>query len=183
MIKFDQLPPGAIITCNSDFTLKTLFTKPLRYVIQLFAGQPEHVFLSLGSGLFFEATGEGTHIIEASDWVKSHKTPEMLVAAYCLTYPLDPEDQQKLFDICKGMVGRPYSAALAAYSAFDKIWPFSKLKIESKNREFCSSVCWECLESLGTLPKKEGFKINPKELVNYCNKNDITTGKQLIDFS
>ncbi len=180
MKNLKNLTIGSYIFCASKFSFKTLFTKPLRLVIQIFTGgREEHVAQIIAKNLIADSTGEGVRIRTIQDWLEHHVSGyEMELYAYQFLKPLTKGQQKKLTDFWKRSVGEKYNALLASYSALDDLPFFRKIKVKNAEGSFCSMKCAQSLEIIigkEFLPEK---KINTKELAHLLTSTNLTSGKE-----
>lgn len=188
MKNIHELSIGSYVFCASNFELKTLFTKPLRYVIQAFTGgKEEHVAQIVGQGLIADSTGDGVRVKTIDEWLKDHVIGyDMNLYAYEPLQALTEGQKKKLLQFWRASEGQDYNALLAAFSVLDKLPFFRRIKIKKARGIFCSAKCAEALLKIGfKVPEFEnqGFKkINPKELAFLVVNQKIYGGKTQCNF-
>ena len=62
----------AILFVSSPFRFKTLFTKPLKYVIQLFTADATEHAATYSKGLVMNMSGKGFEQIPFDEWIKHY---------------------------------------------------------------------------------------------------------------
>ncbi len=166
---------GAILAYHQSFQWKALFTKPLRFVIQLFTGEYSHVGIYIG-GEIYEMIGAGFKVSSISSWIKEHEKSRLKCYFYNLRNPLNLPEQLKAISFIEKFKIVKYGAGAAALSPIDN----SALKINSKNT-FCSDFVSQIYEHLEILkPRGNGSKNDPNELIDRMNDFNLLEGRERI---
>ncbi len=153
---------NSIITVSSPFRFKTLFTKPLKYVIQLFtADATEHV-ASYCDDLVMNISGKGFEKVPFDLWMKKYAVNGAKIHEYSPSIPFTSAEDiamRKFNDQCSGS---KYNPVYATYSFLDDIKQIRNNWYRPKGA-ICSQQRFDCLVAAGIFPPQED-KLTPAEL-------------------
>lgn len=107
----------AYLTVSSPITIKGLFTKPLKFVIQIFTGAPEEHITHSVDGTIPNVAGEGMVYMIFAKWMKRYDINGARIHCYELID--DATDEQILAIKTRDKLdeGKPYGAIDAAFTA------------------------------------------------------------------
>ena len=161
MIK-NRVLDGATLFVSSPFRLKTLFTKPLKYIIQLFTGSKLEHSASYCYGYVLNMGGEGGEMFNLERWIEHFAVNGAKI--YCINpKPLFSDlEVSKLNHYNLSCVGQKYDALGAGFSALDEIKQIRDLDYESQ-KTFCSKQVFDGYVKIGKFLKQKDF-LSPAEL-------------------
>jgi hypothetical protein len=134
----------AYLTVASPVTLKGVFTKPLKFVIQIFTAAPEEHIAHCIDGVVCNVSGEGLRYIPFEKWMERYGVNGARIHAI---EPIEEPTQEQInaiIEVNKSDKGKPYGAIAAGLSANVVEFVYGLLNLSSKNRDktiFCSGNC------------------------------------------
>jgi hypothetical protein len=107
----------AYLTVASPITFKGLFTKPLKFVIQIFTGAPEEHFAHCIDGTVCNVSGEGLKYIPLDEWMKRYNI--LGARIHCYELIEDATDEQILAIKTRDKLDKdkPFGAVMAGLTA------------------------------------------------------------------
>lgn len=153
---------NSILTVSSPFRFKTLFTKPLKYVIQIFTGDATEHAATYSKGLVMNMSGKGFERMPFEDWMKEYAVNGAKIHIYEAPKEFEKWQENKMewFDFdCEEL---EYDAIYAMFSALDEIKQIRELNYKSKGL-FCSQQSFDRLAA-GEYFSKQNDKVSPAEL-------------------
>lgn len=173
-MKKEKLKNGALITFHTKFSLKMLFTKPLRFVIQLFtASKYEHLAI-YNAGKISHIVGVGVQTLKIKDFIKQHIPKDRIAIAHNLIKPLTLKQAIKLSIFFKKNKDLKYSALEAAESRKALSW----IGYDSKNASQCTQYVADAYVCLGILDERKGFYY-PNELLKKMVKLNLISSTKI----
>ena len=155
---------GSTIYSSTSLNFKSFFTKPLKFVIQLFTSSSiEHTLFYI-NGKVLEINGEGTKFKPLQQWINEYVTPNTKIHVAELKNDLSEEEKQKAISFCESQIGVKYSALQASYSLLDNL--FKGLNKDKELNQYCSGQVYNCYIATGILPKLD-HTLTPAELLDY----------------
>jgi hypothetical protein len=153
---------NSVLTVSSPFRFKTLFTKPLKYVIQLFTADATEHAATYSKGLVMNMSGKGFEQIPFKNWMEEYAINGAKIHIYESPKEFEKWQENKMewFDI--GCLGLEYDAIYAAYSALDEIKQIRNLDYKSKG-QFCSQQAFDRLVAAEYFVKGDDT-VSPAEL-------------------
>jgi hypothetical protein len=134
----------AYLTVASPVTLKGVFTKPLKFVIQIFTAAPEEHIAHCIDGVVCNVSGEGLEYIPFIGWMERYGVNRARIHAI---EPIEEPTQEQIdaiMKVNKEDEGKPYGAIRAGLSANVMEFIYGLLNLSSKNKDktiFCSGNC------------------------------------------
>lgn len=152
----------AALFVSSPLRLKTLFTKPLKFVIQLFTDSSIEHAASYCKGLVLNMSGKGGELMKFEDWIKEFAVNGAKIHCIEATINMPPNVVDKLYSYNQSCIGKKYDAIAAAYSAIDEIKQVRELDYQTRGT-FCSQQCFDGFVEIGLFsPQKD--MVSPAEL-------------------
>jgi len=107
----------AYLTVASPITLKGVFTKPLKFVIQIFTAAPEEHIAHCIDGVVCNVSGKGLEYIPFEKWMERYEVNRARIHAI---EPIEEPTQEQInaiIEVNKSDKGKPYGAFRAGVSA------------------------------------------------------------------
>lgn len=146
---------------SSPLRFKTLFTKPLKFIIQLFTGSSIEHAASYCKGQVLNMSGNGGEMISFDQWMKEYAVNDAKVHFIGKRFSTE-KMANKLLAYNQSCVGKKYDAIAAAYSAIDEIKQVRELDYQAKGT-FCSQQAFDGFVEIGLFPKQQDM-VSPAEL-------------------
>ena len=124
-----QMQNNSILTVSSPFRFKTLFTKPLKYVIQIFTGDNTEHIAGYSYGFVLNTSGEGFKRIIFDEWMNHYAINDAEIHEYYPPIPFTKEQEDKMIEF-DNLCVQSYGAIDAAITVLDEIKPIRKLLIK-----------------------------------------------------
>jgi hypothetical protein len=159
---------NSILTVSSPFRFKTLFTKPLKYVIQIFTWDKSEHVAGYCKGIVSNTSGEGFKRIDFDKWMEQYAINDAIIHEYYPPTPFTKEQEDKMIefdDLCI-KAGKDYGAVDAIITVLDEIKPIRELliKLGYKPRGIlCSQQRFVALCYAGIFPYQDDT-LSPAEL-------------------
>jgi hypothetical protein len=157
---------NSILTVSSPFRFKTLFTKPLKYVIQIFTGDATEHIAGYSYGLVLNTSGEGFKRIIFDEWMKYYAINDAEIHEYYPPIPFTKEQENKMTEYDNFCTHFGYGAFDAAITVIDEIKPVRQLlkEIDYKPKGIlCSQQRFLALCYAGIFPSQDDT-LSPAEL-------------------
>ncbi len=161
---------NSILTVSSPFRFKTLFTKPLKYIIQIFTNDATEHAASYCEGLVMNMSGKGFEKISFDDWMKEYAVNGAKIHNYECSQKFEKWQKDKMKDFDNDCIGLEYDAIYAIYSDLDTLKEINRLDYKSKGA-FCSQQCFDRLVH-GEIFEDQINKVTPAELKKKLLKAD-----------
>lgn len=163
-----MIKDGATIYVSTKINPLSLFTKPLKFLIQLVTTSKfEHVLIYI-DGKVSEITGEGGEFESFQSWLKDHSGKYTKFYYKNLTTNLNEDEKTWGINYCKLQVGLKYSAYQASMSWLDDV--FSAFKKDSSFARYCVGQSFNFYVAIGRLPH-ENESLTPAEFLDYQSKS------------
>ena len=158
---------NSILTVSSPFRFKTLFTKPLKYVIQIFTADATEHIATHSKGFVMNISGVNFRKMTFDDWmaeyaingakIHAYSPPENLIRGW-------QENKMEWFDNdCQGL---QYDVIYSLTSCLDEIYwirnILKKFGYKPKGK-FCSQLSYDRLVAGEIFPEQDD-KVSPAEL-------------------
>lgn len=165
----------SILFVSSPFRFKTLFTKPLKYIIQIATGNSAEHAASYCDDYVLNVGGKGIELIKYEDWIKEFAINGAKI--HCIELINSPNNicVEDLSKYNKSCIGKKYDTIGAIISPFDNIKLIRNLDHNS-NSLICSEQALNGLVRIGLLDKQKDTPtpIELKKILlkspNFCNK-------------
>jgi len=165
----------SVLFVSSPFRFKTLFTKPLKYIIQIATSSSVEHVASYCNDYVLNVGGEKIELIKYEDWIKKFATNGAKI--HCIDIINSPDDiwVENLSKYNKSCVGKKYDSTGAVISPFDKNQFIHNLD-QNSDSIICSEQAMNGLVMIGLIEKPKDIP-TPAELKkilikspNFCNK-------------
>ena len=167
-----MIKDGSTIYSSTSLNFKSLFTKPLKFVIQLFTSSSMEHTLFYIDGRVLEINGnkKGAQFKPIKQWVDEYVTKHTKLHITELKEDLNLEQTELAIRYCESQIGVKYSTVQASRSWLDNF--FKGLNKDKQLNQYCSGQTYNCYVALGILPKLD-YALTPVELLDY----QIISGK------
>jgi len=156
---------NSILTVSSPFRLKTLFTKPLKYVIQIFTRDETEHAAGYSYGLVLNTSGEGFRKIPFDKWMKHYAINDAEIREYYPPIPFTKEQEGKMMEF-DNLCVQNYGAIDAVITVLDDIKPIREFLIKLNYKPkgiLCSQQRFLALCYAGIFPYQDNT-LSPAEL-------------------
>jgi hypothetical protein len=156
----------SILTVSSPFSFKTLFTKPLKYVIQIFTGDASEHAAKYQKGFVMNVSAKGFEKIPFDKWMERYSVNGAKIHEYILPYRLTPHQEELINAFDNKCLDKNYDVPAAMLSVFDEI-KFIRILIKRFRKKekgiFCSQQAFSSLVAGGIFPPQQDL-VSPSEL-------------------
>jgi hypothetical protein len=160
------------LTVASPITLKGVFIKPLKFVIQIFTAAPEEHIAHCIDGVVCNVSGEGLRYIPFKDWMEHYKVNGARIHALELIDDATDEQIEAIKAQDRKDEGKKYDALAAAFSALDNVYDIKSEGI------YCSHQCDNGVVAAGILPSSKD-QSSPTELKSRMLKSGKFTRRRI----
>ena len=160
------------LTVASPLTLKSIFTKPLKFIIQIFTAAPEEHFAHCIDGIVCNVSGKGLEYIPFEEWMKHYVVNGARIHALELINDATDEQIEAIKAQDKKDEGKKYDALAAALSALDNV------RNNEGNGIYCSHQCENGVVAAGILPSSKD-QSSPSELRSRMLKSGKFTERRI----
>lgn len=169
---------NSVLTVSSPFRFKTLFTKPLKYIIQIFTGDATEHAAGYSDGHVLDMSGKyNFKKFTIKQWLKYYGINDARIHIYEPKVPFTRSQVIKMNKYDKSCVGVKYDAFDAAFSALDEIKQIRNLDYKAKGL-FCSQQKFNAYVA-GLVFTKTKDKISPAELKQILMKSGLFTKRRI----
>jgi len=162
----------AYLTVASPVTLKGVFTKPLKFVIQIFTAAPEEHIAHCIDGIVCNVSGEGLEYMLFEEWMERYGVNGARIHALELINDATDEQIKAIKAQDKKDEGKKYDALAAAFSALDNVYDIKSEGI------YCSHQCENGAVAAGILPSSKD-QSSPAELKSRMLKSGKFTRRRI----
>ncbi|MFT6151376.1 MAG: hypothetical protein ACJAY9_000765 [Flavobacteriales bacterium] len=168
---------NSVLTVSSPFRFRTLFTKPLKYIIQIFTWDPTEHAAGYYAGHVMNMSGDGFEKFTIRKWMKNYAISDAKIHIYEPISPFTKAQISKIKKYNKSCISLKYDALDAAFSALDEIKQIRSLDYKSKGL-FCSQQVFNGFVAAGIFPKQKD-KVSPAELKQILIKSGLFTKRRI----
>jgi hypothetical protein len=168
----------AVIFCYAKFDWKILFTKPLRYIIQLFTGKYCHCAIYLNDYIS-DATGKGVKKAINYEWFSNYQdnNKNIKIEIFYLLKPLSPDQIESVNTFINKNIGIKYSVLEAVISPIDNKY----FHYNDPKKTFCTEFARDCLVNARILAaKKHNIKTDLNEFYRELKKKKLIERNGII---
>ena len=163
-----MIKDGSTIYANTKINFRSLFTKPLKFVIQFFTSSIFEHTLFCVDGKVLEINGDDTKFTSFDSWLEGNAEEYVKFSCKELIHNLSEDEKAHIISYCESQVGVKYSAYQASMSWLDDV--FAVFKKDSSFNRYCSGQVFNCYVAMGIFPK-ENESLTPRELLSYQSKS------------